>query len=150
MLQLIAKRLGAVVIILLALTAVLFLLQKASPADPVHTMLGPGASQSAIAAEKHVLHLDQPITAQYFHYVGGLVHGDFGTSYRTRRPVSTDIGTFLPATLELTLYALVLAVIMAVFFAVATTLNWPGAGLFRAILLAGASAPAFLLALGGI
>ena len=62
MLLLIVKRLGAIVVILLALTAVLFLLQKASPADPVHTMLGPGASQSAIAAERHTLHLDQPIT----------------------------------------------------------------------------------------
>lgn len=150
MLMLIVKRLGAVVVILLALTAILFLLQKASPADPVHTMLGPGASQSAIAAERHTLHLDQPITAQYFHYVGGLLHGDLGTSYRTRRPVSTDIGTFLPATLELTLYAVVLAIGMGVLFAVATTLNWPGAGFFRWLLLAGASAPAFLLALGGI
>jgi peptide/nickel transport system permease protein len=150
MLLLIAKRLGAVVVILLALTAILFVLQKASPADPVHTMLGPGASQQAIAAERHVLHLDEPIVTQYAHYVGGLLHGDLGTSYRTRRPVSTDIGTFLPATLELTLYAVVFAVVLAVLFAVATTLNWPGAGIFRSILLTGASAPAFLLALGGI
>jgi peptide/nickel transport system permease protein len=150
MLQLIVKRLGAVVVILLALTAVLFVLQKASPADPIHTMLGPGASQSAIAAERHVLHLDQPVTTQYFHYVGGLLKGDLGTSYRTRRAVSTDIGTFLPATLELTLFSLALALVLAVLLAVATTLKWPGAGVFKAVLLVGASAPAFLLALGGI
>lgn len=150
MLQLIAKRLGAVVVILLTLTAVLFLLQKASPADPVHTMLGPGASQSAIKAEKHALHLDEPITAQYVRYVGGLFTGDLGTSYRTRRSVGTDLGTFFPATLELTLFSLVLAVLLAVLLAVATTLKWPGAGLFKAVLLIGASAPAFLLALGGI
>ncbi|MDX6256101.1 MAG: peptide/nickel transport system permease protein [Frankiales bacterium] len=150
MLQLIIKRLGAVVVILLVLTAVLFGLQKASPADPIHTMLGPGASQSAIAAERHVLHLDQPVTTQYFHYVGGLFKGDLGTSYRTRRAVSTDIGTFLPATVELTLFSLLLALMLAVLLAVATTLKWPGAGLFKAVLLIGASAPAFLLALGGI
>ena len=150
MLQLLVKRLGAVVVILLALTAVLFVLQKASPADPVHTMLGPGASKSAIAAERHVLHLDQPVTTQYFHYVAGLVKGDLGMSYRTRRPVSTDLTTFLPATLELTLFSLALALVLAVLLAVATTLKWPGAGLFKAVLLVGASAPAFLLALGGI
>jgi peptide/nickel transport system permease protein len=150
MLQLIVKRLAAVVVILLALTAVLFLLQKASPADPVHTMLGPGASQTAIKAEKHALHLDEPITAQYVRYVGGLFSGDLGTSYRTRRSVSTDLGTFFPATLELTLFSLVLALLLAVLLAVATTLKWPGAGLFKALLLVGASAPAFLLALGGI
>jgi peptide/nickel transport system permease protein len=150
MLQLIVKRLGAVVVILLVLTAVLFGLQKASPADPIHTMLGPGASQTAIKAERHALHLDEPVPAQYIRYVEGLAHGDLGTSYRTRRPVSTDIGTFLPATLELTLFSLVLAVALAVLLAVATTLKWPGARLFKAVLLIGASAPAFLLALGGI
>jgi peptide/nickel transport system permease protein len=150
MLQLIVKRLGAVVVILLVLTAVLFGLQKASPADPVHTMLGPGASRTAIAAERHALHLDEPVPQQYIRYVEGLLHGDLGTSYRTRRPVSTDIATFLPATLELTLFSLVLALALAVLLAVATTLKWPGAGLFKAVLLIGASSPAFLLALGGI
>ena len=69
---------------------------------------------------------------------------------RTRRPVSTDIGAFLPATLELTIFALGLALVLAVLLAVATTLRWRGAGLFRALLLIGSSAPAFLLALGGI
>ncbi|BEP16162.1 ABC transporter permease [Acidothermaceae bacterium B102] len=150
MVQLIVKRLGAVVVILLVLTAVLFGLQKASPADPIHTMLGPGASATAIAAEKHALHLDQPIPQQYLRYVGGLFHGDLGTSYRTRRSVSTDIGTFLPATLELTFFSLILALILAILLAVATTLNWPGAGLFKLVLLIGASAPSFLLAIGGI
>ena len=43
--------------------------------------------QAAIAAEKHALHLDEPVTAQYIRYVGGLFSGDLGTSYRTRRPV---------------------------------------------------------------
>jgi peptide/nickel transport system permease protein len=150
MMQLIVKRLGAVVVILLVLTAVLFGLQKASPSDPVHTMLGPGASKAAVAAEKHVLHLDEPVPQQYIRYVGGLFQGDLGMSYRTRRSVSTDIGTFLPATLELTLFSLLLALVLAVLLAVATTLNWPGAGLFKAVLLIGASAPSFLLAIGGI
>jgi len=149
-LSLIAKRIGAAVVILLVLTVVLFALQQASPADPVHTMLGPGASAQAVAEARHQLHLDEPVTSQYVHYVTGLLHGDLGSSYRTRRPVSTDIGAFLPATLELTIFALGLALLLAVLLAVATTLRWRGAGLFRAVLLIGSSAPAFLLALGGI
>ncbi|MCU1662384.1 MAG: peptide/nickel transport system permease protein [Pseudonocardiales bacterium] len=150
MLLLIAKRLAAVVVILLALTAVLFLLQHISPADPVKTMLGPGASQELVAQTRRELGLDDPISVQYVHYVGHLLHGDLGTSYRTRRPVGTDLATFLPATLELTLFALVLALVLAVALAVATTLNWPGAGAFRLVLLVGAAMPAFLLAIGGI
>lgn len=147
---LIAKRLGAVVVILLALTAVLFGLQQASTSDPVKTQLGPGASRELVLQRRHELGLDDPLSQQYFRYVDHLLHGDLGTSYRTRRPVSTDLGAFLPATVELTLFALVVALLLAVVFAVATTLRWPGAALFRLLLLVGSSAPAFLLAIGGI
>lgn len=147
---LIAKRLLAVVAILLVLTGVLFALQQTSTSDPVKTLLGPGASRQLVLDTRKQMGLDDPLTTQYVRYVGNLAHGDLGTSYRTRRPVSSDIGIFLPATLELTLFALVLAVGLAVVFAVATTLKWPGAGAFRLLLLVGASAPAFLLAIAGI
>jgi peptide/nickel transport system permease protein len=147
---LIAKRLAAAVVIVLVLTAVLFLLSHASTADPVKTMLGPGASQELVAQTRHKLGLDDPLTVQYVHYVGNLLHGDLGTSFRTRRPVGTDIGAFLPATVELAAFGLVLAILLAVLFAVATTLRWPGAGVFRFLLLAGASTPVFLLGIGGI
>ena len=147
---LIAKRLLAVVAILLALTGVLFALQQTSTADPVKTLLGPGASRQLVLDTRRQMGLDDPLTAQYLRYVGNLVHGDLGTSYRTRRPVGSDLATFLPATLELTVFALVLAIGLAALFAVATTLRWPGAGALRLLLLVGASAPAFLLAIGGI
>lgn len=150
MLTLIAKRLLAVGVILLVLTGVLFGLQQTSTSDPVKTMLGPGASRQLVLETRAQMGLDDPLTTQYVRYVDNLVHGDLGTSYRTRRPVSSDIAVFLPATLELTLFSLVLAIALAVVFAVATTLRWPGAGAFRLLLLVGASAPAFLLAIAGI
>ncbi|HEX3751141.1 MAG TPA: ABC transporter permease [Streptosporangiaceae bacterium] len=150
MIQLIGKRLTAAVIIVLALTAVMFLLQKISPVDPVHAMLGASASPAAIEAERRRLGLDRPILDQYISYLNGLLHGNLGTSYRTRRPVSTDLGAFLPATAELSVYALVFAIVLAALLALASTLRWPGAGLFRLLLIAGASAPAFLLAIVGI
>ncbi len=150
MLLLLAKRLAAVVVILLALTAVLFGLRQLSSADPVRTMLGANASQELVAQKRAELGLDDPLAAQYFRYVGDLVQGDLGDSYRTRRAVSEDISTFLPATLELAAVGLLLALVLGVLFAVATTLRWPGAGLFRFVLMAGAAMPAFLLALGGI
>jgi peptide/nickel transport system permease protein len=147
---LIAKRVAAIVPILFLLAAVMFFLQKISPLDPVHAMLGPGASRQTVAIQEHALGLDQPITTQFLRYLGGLLHGDLGTSYRTRRPVGTDLGAFVPATAELALYALLFALILAVLLAVGTTLRWPGAGLLRLVLLTGASAPAFLLAVAGI
>jgi peptide/nickel transport system permease protein len=150
MIALIAKRLGAALIIAVALTAVMFLLQKLSPTDPVHAMLGPSASPAAILREEHVLGLDRPLTAQFLSYLNGLLHGQLGMSYRTRRPVSTDLGSFVPATAELSLYGLAFALILAVILAIGSTLRWPGATLFRVLLMAGAATPAFLLAIAGI
>ena len=150
MIALVAKRLGAAVVIIIALSAVMFILQKVSPVDPVHAMLGPSASPAAITHEEHVLGLDRPVLAQFGSYLNGLLHGNLGMSYRTRRPVSTDLGSFVPATVELSLYGLAFALILAVILAIGSTLRWPGATVFRILLMAGASTPAFLLAIAGI
>jgi len=150
MIAFITKRLLAAAIIMLALTAVMFALAKLSPVDPVHAMLGPSASPAAILAERHRLGLDRPVLAQFGSYVSGALHGDLGMSYRTRRPVSTDLGAFIPATAELALFGLALALILAALLAVGSTLRWPGAAVFRLLLMAGASTPAFLLAIAGI
>jgi peptide/nickel transport system permease protein len=150
MLALIGKRLLAMVVILAALAAVIFYLQHISPLDPVHAQLGAQASAQAIAARRHELGLDQPVTTQFGHYLINLLHGDLGLSYRTRRPVTTDLDAYFPATVELTLVGLILALVLAVVLAFGTVLNWPGSSAFRAILLIGASTPTFLLGIAGI
>jgi peptide/nickel transport system permease protein len=143
-------RLGAMVAILVALTAVLFVLQHISPLDPVHAQLGAQASADAIAARRHALGLDQPLLNQFWNYLTAAAHGDLGTSYRTRRPVGTDLSVFVPATMELALYGIVLALILAALLAFGTTLKWRGSGVVRAVLFTGASAPMFLLGILGL
>jgi peptide/nickel transport system permease protein len=143
-------RLGAMVVILVALTAVLFVLQHISPLDPVHAQLGAQASADAIAARRHALGLDQPLLNQFWNYLTAAAHGDLGTSYRTRRPVGTDLSYFVPATMELALYGIVLALILAALLAFGTTLKWRGSGVVRAVLFTGASAPMFLLGILGL
>src|SRR5690606_10700846 len=91
-----AGRLAALVALVGVLTIVLFALQEISGADPVAATLGPNASPEAVAAERARLGLDAPAFERYLHYVGGLLIGDMGTSFRTRRPVSNDIATYLP------------------------------------------------------
>jgi peptide/nickel transport system permease protein len=150
LIRFIVNRVAAAVIIVLALTAGMFVLQKVSPVDPVHAMLGAQASAGQILAERHRLGLDRPLLSQYVSYLAGLPRGDLGTSFRTRRPVSTDLASFVPATAELTLYALAFALILAALLAIGSTLRWPGARLLRLFLMAGASVPAFLLAIAGI
>jgi peptide/nickel transport system permease protein len=150
MITLIGKRTAAMVVILIALAAVIFYLQKISPLDPVHAQLGGQASAGAVADRRHQLGLDKPVTAQFWQYLTNLVHGDLGTSFRTRRPVMTDLRAFLPATLELALSGLVMALVLALILAFGTTLKWRGSGIFRGVLLVGASTPTFLLGIAGI
>jgi peptide/nickel transport system permease protein len=150
MTRLIGKRLLAMVAVLLFLAAVVFTLQQLTPTDPVHSFLGANASKAAIRAESHKLGYDKPLPQQYVHFVGGMLHGDFRMSLRTRRPVSTDLRHYLPATLELALFGLVLAALLGAVLGVVTAGRFKGAGIFRVITLAGASTPPFLLALVGI
>jgi peptide/nickel transport system permease protein len=144
------KRLGAMVAIILALTAIIFFLQQLSHTDPVHAYLGANASKAAIAKESAILGYNKPVIDQYFHYVEGLFQGNLQRSLRTRRPVSTDLGAYLPATLELSVTALGMALVMGAVLGLASAGRWLGASALRVLMIAGASVPAFLLALLGI
>jgi peptide/nickel transport system permease protein len=145
--NLLLKRLGSMVLVILVLTAVVFLLQQLSHTNPVHAYLGANASAQAIAHEERILGYDKPLIVQYFTYVGHLFQGNFGVSLRTRRPVGTDLSTYLPATLELAVTALIVAMVLGAILGLAATGRWFGAGIFRVVLVAGASIPAFLLGL---
>lgn len=146
----VATRVGAMVAILIALTGVLFVLQHISPLDPVKAQLGAQASAEAVAARREALGLNEPLLAQFWNYLTGAVSGDLGTSYRTRHSVLSDLGDFLPATLELALFGLAIAILLAVLLAFSTTLRWRGAGILRAVLFTGSSAPMFLLGILGL
>ncbi|MDR3663693.1 MAG: ABC transporter permease [Mycobacterium sp.] len=146
----VASRLAATVAILVGLALVMFVLQHISPLDPVKAQLGAQASASAVAARKQALGLDDPMLVQFWRYLTGAVHGDLGTSYRTRHSVAADLADFFPATLELALFGIVVALLLAGLLAFGTVLKWPGAGLLRAVLFTGASAPMFLLGIVGL
>ncbi|MBB3604088.1 peptide/nickel transport system permease protein [Mycolicibacterium sp. BK556] len=146
----IVSRLAAMVAILVALTAVMFVLQHISPLDPVKAQMGAQSSASAVAARREALGLNDPMFTQFWHYLTGAVQGDLGTSYRTRHPVASDLGSFFPATLELALYGIGIALVLAVLLAFSTTLKWRGSAALRAILFTGASAPMFLLGILGL
>ncbi|MDT5013843.1 MAG: peptide/nickel transport system permease protein [Mycobacterium sp.] len=146
----ILTRFGAMLAILVALVAALFVLQHISPLDPVKAQLGAQASAQAVAARRQALGLNDPISVQFWHYLTSAFRGDLGTSYRTRHPVANDLGDFFPATLELALYGMAIALILAALLAFGTTLKWRGSGVLRAVLFTGASAPMFLLGILGL
>ncbi|WP_193043556.1 ABC transporter permease [Mycolicibacterium baixiangningiae] len=146
----VTTRIAAMLAILVALTGVMFVLAHISPLDPVKAQLGAQASQEAVAARREALGLNEPILVQFWNYLTGAVTGDLGTSYRTRHPVASDLGDFLPATLELAVFGMVIALVLAALLAFSTTLKWRGSAVLRAVLFTGSSAPMFLLGIIGI
>jgi peptide/nickel transport system permease protein len=150
MIGFVSKRFVSMLVILVVLAATMFLLQQVSRTDPVHAYLGGNASQAAVAHERQVLGYDRPLFDQFTHYVDNALHGNLSRSLRTRRAVSTDIATYLPATIELAVAGLVLAVLFGALLGLGSAGRWRGSGIFRFLMLSGASAPSFLLALLGI
>ncbi len=145
-----ATRVLGMIGVLLVLAFMVFVLQRYTPADPVRVKLGANAQPQLVKAERHRLGYDDPLPVQYFNYVKGLLHGDLQDSLRTRHPVTTDLANSIPATLELTTFALGIALVLALILGIASAARARGAGLLRVILVAGSSAPVFLLALLGL
>jgi len=144
------KRIASGIGVLLILAAVVFLLAQITPTDPVHVMLGANATDEMVEAKRAELGYDKPLVEQYVTYVGGLVRGDMQMSLRTRRPVTTDLGEFLPATFELALYGVVLALVIGGFLGLASAGRFRGSGVLRFLVVGLSSMPVFLLALLGI
>jgi len=94
---------------LLGVLVVAFLLLYVAPGDPVQAMVGERADSATIAQLRTELRLDDPLPVQFAHYVGGVLHGDLGNSYITRRPILRDLLERFPATLRLATAAMLLA-----------------------------------------
>jgi ABC-type dipeptide/oligopeptide/nickel transport system permease component len=97
----------------LVLTLV-FLMIHIVPGDPVEQMLGEGAAPGELVQLRHALGLDQPLLAQYGHYLKQLAHGDLGQSFKFQAPVRQIIFERYPATLSLAFLALLVCAAIAI------------------------------------
>jgi peptide/nickel transport system permease protein len=113
MIAYLARRILAAIAILWVISTSTFVITL-KLGDPVATILGPRASARDREHVRRYYGLDQPTYAQYAKYMGRLVKGDLGVSYRYRRPVSTLIAERFPRTLLLAALAIVTEVILGV------------------------------------
>jgi len=103
----ITQRLLLTIPMLLILLTLVFLILRVMPGDPVSAMLGGrNVSQALMDEYRHKMGVDRPIPVQYAEYLGGIIRGDFGKSFRTNKPVITEIFSRFPATLELAFFGL--------------------------------------------
>jgi peptide/nickel transport system permease protein len=146
---LVARVLGMVVMIVLA-TLVVFIIASLVPADPILAQLGDmqAADEALVAAYRAKWGLDLPLWEQYWVFLTKLVHGDFGISISSQRPVLADIAQYAPATIELSTIAFLLAVVVGVPLGVLAAVrrdSWID-HIARMLSLIGVSAPTFWLA----
>ncbi len=124
MLALLLKKLATLLPTLLGVTVVAFALIRLIPGDPIEIMVGERRlDPAAHAALMHQMGLDQPLPAQYLHYLAQLVQGDLGRSLVTREPVSAEFKVLFPATVELASAALLLALVVGLPLGVAAALK---------------------------
>ncbi len=140
-------RLLQVIPTLLLVSMLVFGLQQVMPGDPALLLAGEEANPQIIAQIRAELWLDRPVPVQYLHWLGRILHGNLGYSWRLREPVLQLIGQKLPVTLQLGamafLIAIAIGVPMGVLSAVKrdTPLDW----LANAVGLGGLSIPTFWL-----
>jgi peptide/nickel transport system permease protein len=120
---------------------------RALPGDPALAMAGEEADPATLAAVRAQLGLDQPVPAQYLHFVGNALTGDLGRSTRTGTPVTEMIGATLPVTVQLAFYAMIVAVLAGIAGGVLASVfrgRWPD-WMANGFSLAGLSIPTFWL-----
>ncbi len=150
MLTYLARRLLAVVPVLFGVTLAVFSMLFLVPGDPVKIMLAEFVTTpDQIAQMRAQLHLDEPILKQYGRFVANAVRGDLGTSIRSRRAVSTEIGENAGSTAQLAIASMAVAVAIGVPLGLMAALfrsSWFDAGSMIVALL-GVSMPSFWLGL---
>jgi oligopeptide transport system permease protein len=111
----VARRLLQMIPVFLGTTLLIFLMAHALPGDPVRAMFGDkGGDPATIAHIKHTLGLDQSLPKQYWDYMTGLLHGDFGTQTVSQRPVTDILGDAFPVTVKLSLLAFVIELVLGI------------------------------------
>jgi peptide/nickel transport system permease protein len=144
------RRGGDLLFVCFGVSLLSFLMIRLIPGDAVQLMIGANAevTQAQIEMLRHQLGLDRPFWQQYVVWIGRVLHGDFGISLSTGRPVLAEISAAAGVTAELTILGLIAAVMLAIPLGIAmSALRSPGSGLtMRLLSIAGITVPSFWLA----
>ena len=110
----ILRRLLLGIVVLILVSILVFLATQALPGDPARAILGRSATPASLAALRRQLHLDRPVIDQYWTWVTGLLHGNFGTSLAAQEPVSTLLAPKLVNSAVLVALAAVLSIPLSI------------------------------------
>ncbi|MDA3979485.1 ABC transporter permease subunit [Gallibacterium sp. AGMB14963] len=115
MFRFIFKRVAMVIPTFIGITLLTFALIHLIPGDPIEIRMGErGLSPEVHQQMMHQLGLDKSLPEQYFDYLKGIAHGDFGTSFKNNVPVLDEFLSLFPATIELAVFAILFAIIIGI------------------------------------
>ena len=115
MLRFFLNKIALIVPTLIGITICAFGFVRLLPGDPILALAGEhGVSAARYEQLKVQFGFDRPIWEQYFKYIGDILHGDFGISIETHRPVIQEFLTLFPATVELSLCAIIFAIVLGI------------------------------------
>ncbi|MDQ0041086.1 glutathione ABC transporter permease GsiC [Variovorax boronicumulans] len=147
MLNYFLKRLLGLIPTLLIVAVLVFLFVHMLPGDPARLAAGQEADEQTVAMVRAELGLDKPLPQQFVSFFTHMLQGDFGTSIRSRRPVSTEIAERFFPTVMLTITSMVWAVIFGMGIGIVSAVyrnKWPDR-LGMTLAVSGISFPAFAL-----
>lgn len=144
----VVRRLMHLILVLFGMVVLTFVVSHMIPGDPARLAAGLHATQSQLDEVRREFGLNLPLPEQFLRYLVGLLHGNLGTSILTRNPVAMDLGTYFPATLEITLTALAIVLAVGIPLGVLSAIrrNEIFDHLSRLFALVGVSMPSFWLA----
>src|SRR5277367_2479224 len=114
MLNFLGKRILQLIPTLFFVSVLIFLLQHLMPGDPALVLAGEERDPAVIAQIRAELWLDRSLPVQYLHWIGNVLHGDLGYSWRIREPVAQLVLQKLPVTFQLASMAFVISICIGV------------------------------------
>src|SRR2546430_7490726 len=114
MLLFVARRLLYLIPVLIAVSLLTFFIASLLPGDLAYVILGDQATPENVAALRRDMGLDQPVWIRYFSWLGNVLQGDFGRSFRTGQTVLQAVTERLPVSFELMLLAEIMGLVLGV------------------------------------
>lgn len=149
MVKYIIKRILYIIPVMFGIIVMVFIMKAVTPGDPVLELLPLTATEESKENLREELGLNDPIIVQFGKYVVGVLHGDLGTSYKTKQPVLSEVAERLPNTIILAVWALFIAQIIATPLGIWAAVKQNSAvdNIIVVFTMFGASVPNFWLAL---
>ncbi len=148
-LRYVIKRIFYLFLVVLGVITIVFIATRIIPAHPEFLWAGPHATEEQLQEARNELRLNDPIWVQYVYFIENMLTFNFGISWSSRHPISQDILSALPATLELAISGFIIGILIGLFLGIRAAVKYGSIidKFVRSLSISGSAIPVFWLAL---